>query len=242
MDEICDYGIDCCRYNLTVDELVSGKGRECIFGKKEDKKEDKKRTKNSNKPRSEDLLYHYVYLITDTYTSKKYIGVRSCNCHPFDDSYMGSSKLIKELDQTLLRKDVLTICPNRSVALALETLLVNEDWVHREDTFNIKTGGERPIFSREYVSRQMVGIQRAKERGVYKGRQKTIDVEKVKELVSRGFGATEIAKRVGCGRASVYRVLKEEKVKTADEKYRNNWDRIFGNDKSKVNGKDNTEK
>ena len=210
MKEICDYGTDCCRYNLSVDDLVIGRGEDCLFGKEKNKEKDKKEVKKYKKSETENLQYHYVYLITDIYTSKKYIGVRSCNCHPFDDSYMGSSKLINELDKTLLRKDVLTICPNRSVALALETLLVNEDWVHREDTFNIKTGGERPIFSKEYVSRQMSGIQRAKERGVYKGRQKTIDVEKVKELSHKGFGATEIAKKVQCGRASVYRILKEK--------------------------------
>ena len=55
--------------------------------------------------------------------------------------------------------------------------------------------------------RQMQGIAKAKAEGVYKGRSPTIDLEKVKELKRKGLGATEIAKRLKIGRASVYRVL-----------------------------------
>ncbi len=55
--------------------------------------------------------------------------------------------------------------------------------------------------------RQMEGIERAKERGVYKGRKPSIDAEKVRELKQRGMGATAIANELKIGRASVYRVL-----------------------------------
>jgi DNA invertase Pin-like site-specific DNA recombinase len=55
--------------------------------------------------------------------------------------------------------------------------------------------------------RQMEGIAKAKERGVYKGRKATIDVEKVRELREQGIGASAIAKKLEIGRASVYRVL-----------------------------------
>lgn len=55
--------------------------------------------------------------------------------------------------------------------------------------------------------RQMEGIAKAKERGVYRGRKASIDVEKVKELRESGMGASQIAKELGISRASVYRVL-----------------------------------
>ena len=58
--------------------------------------------------------------------------------------------------------------------------------------------------------RQLEGIQRAKEKGVYKGGKQIIDVEKIKALKSEGLGATDIAKQVGCHRDSVYRLLKQE--------------------------------
>ena len=55
--------------------------------------------------------------------------------------------------------------------------------------------------------RQMEGILKAKEKGVYKGRKPSVDVEKVKELRDSGMGASMIAKELGIGRASVYRAL-----------------------------------
>lgn len=55
--------------------------------------------------------------------------------------------------------------------------------------------------------RQMEGIAKAKAAGVYKGRPASIDAESVRKLKDEGKGATEIAKALGIGRASVYRVM-----------------------------------
>jgi DNA invertase Pin-like site-specific DNA recombinase len=56
--------------------------------------------------------------------------------------------------------------------------------------------------------RQLDGIAKAKAAGVYKGRKPSIDVDEVKRLKEEeGLGATEIAKRMGIARTSVYRVL-----------------------------------
>ena len=58
--------------------------------------------------------------------------------------------------------------------------------------------------------RQMEGIKAAKERGVYRGRKRTIDVVEVRRLRSEEkLGPMAIARRLGIGRASVYRVLRE---------------------------------
>jgi DNA invertase Pin-like site-specific DNA recombinase len=53
----------------------------------------------------------------------------------------------------------------------------------------------------------MEGIAAAKAKGVYKGRPASIEAADVAALKAEGLGATEIAKRLGKGRASVYRVL-----------------------------------
>jgi DNA invertase Pin-like site-specific DNA recombinase len=55
--------------------------------------------------------------------------------------------------------------------------------------------------------RQLEGIAKAKAAGVYKGRPAVIDLSRVRELKAQGLGASEIAKRLGIGRASVYRIL-----------------------------------
>ena len=55
--------------------------------------------------------------------------------------------------------------------------------------------------------RQLEGIARAKANGVYKGRKPSVDVVAVRSLRDEGVGPSDIAKRLGIGRASVYRAL-----------------------------------
>jgi DNA invertase Pin-like site-specific DNA recombinase len=55
--------------------------------------------------------------------------------------------------------------------------------------------------------RQMEGIKKAKANGMYKGRKKVIDEDKVRELRSKGLGATSIAREMNISRRSVYNVL-----------------------------------
>jgi DNA invertase Pin-like site-specific DNA recombinase len=57
--------------------------------------------------------------------------------------------------------------------------------------------------------RQMSGIEAAKAKGAYKGRSPVIDREAVIKLKVEGFGPSQIARKLGIGRASVYRVLGE---------------------------------
>jgi len=56
--------------------------------------------------------------------------------------------------------------------------------------------------------RQMEGIKRAKDAGVYKGRPKSIDRSQIIALKSEGVSPTAISKRLKIARASVYRALK----------------------------------
>ncbi len=70
--------------------------------------------------------------------------------------------------------------------------------------------GSVAAFEREIMlERQREGIAKAKAAGKYKGRKPTAmaKADEVKRLQAEGIGATEIASRVGIGRASVYRIL-----------------------------------
>jgi DNA invertase Pin-like site-specific DNA recombinase len=65
-------------------------------------------------------------------------------------------------------------------------------------------------FERSIIrKRQAEGIAKAKVRGVYKGRKATIDAREIMSLKESGLGASAIAKQLGIGRASVYRVLQQ---------------------------------
>ncbi|MCC3306044.1 recombinase family protein [Sneathiella sp. HT1-7] len=61
------------------------------------------------------------------------------------------------------------------------------------------------------LERQREGIAKAKGEGKYKGRKATAraKTDKVLELKAQGASATAIAKDLGIGRASVYRILKK---------------------------------
>ena len=65
-------------------------------------------------------------------------------------------------------------------------------------------------FEREVMlSRQREGIARAKSEGKYKGRAPTARAKanEVLRLLKEGVRASDVAKRLGIGRRSVYRIL-----------------------------------
>ena len=64
------------------------------------------------------------------------------------------------------------------------------------------------------LERQREGIAKAKEAGKYRGRKPTAraKTEEVRRLHGQGVRPTEIAERLGIGRASVYRVLEGAKA------------------------------
>ena len=49
----------------------------------------------------------------------------------------------------------------------------------------------------------------AKLKGVQFGRKRTIDRKKIISLYASGTGATEIARQLGIGRSTIYKVLQE---------------------------------
>lgn len=66
--------------------------------------------------------------------------------------------------------------------------------------------------------RQMEGIQKAKSQGRYQGRPKSIDPQQVAQMLAAGLGPTEVARTLGIGRASVYRVKGEGVAPECPEK------------------------
>jgi len=63
-------------------------------------------------------------------------------------------------------------------------------------------------FERSIIrQRQAEGIARAKARGVYKGRQKTIDENRIRKMKAEGHSVTEISGSLGVSRMTVYRYL-----------------------------------
>lgn len=55
--------------------------------------------------------------------------------------------------------------------------------------------------------RQREGIEKAKERGAYRGRKPSVGASRVRELREGGMGPSAIAKELNVGRTSVWRAL-----------------------------------
>ena len=93
---------------------------------------------------------------------------------------------------------------------ALRVLDMNIDTSKPNGRLMLNLLGSIAQFEREIMlERQREGIAKAKAAGKYKGRKPTAmaRAEEVKALHSEGVGPTAIAKRLGIGRASVYRIL-----------------------------------
>ncbi len=73
----------------------------------------------------------------------------------------------------------------------------------------ITTLGMVAELERSFIrERQRAGIAAAKSRGAYRGRQKSVNSAAIADLRATGLGPTEIAKRLGVSRMTVYRDLK----------------------------------
>jgi DNA invertase Pin-like site-specific DNA recombinase len=59
------------------------------------------------------------------------------------------------------------------------------------------------------LERTNEGRMEAQAKGVRFGRKRTVDREKLRELREKGLGATDIARRMGIGRSTVYKLLNE---------------------------------
>lgn len=57
--------------------------------------------------------------------------------------------------------------------------------------------------------RQREGIERARKAGVYRGRKQQIDRDPVLDRLRQGLGVTAIARELGIGTSSIYRIAEE---------------------------------
>jgi DNA invertase Pin-like site-specific DNA recombinase len=72
------------------------------------------------------------------------------------------------------------------------------------------------------LERQREGIAKAKAEGKYRGRARTAMAKagEVEALLAKGVNPTEVARTLGIGRSSVYRAMRERKIKRQPTVYR----------------------
>ena len=95
-----------------------------------------------------------------------------------------------------------------SISFLQERLTFSGDQEDALARLQLQMMGAFAEFERAIIrKRQAEGIAKAKARGVYKGRKKTIDATQVKQLKSDGMSVADIARTMKISRMSVYRNL-----------------------------------
>ena len=91
------------------------------------------------------MTFYGIYKITNLLNGKMYIGQHKTD--NLDDGYMGSGtvlkRAIKKYGVENFRKEWIMFCEDAEDLNYWEAVFVDETWVMRSDTYNLKTGGEQ---------------------------------------------------------------------------------------------------
>ena len=116
-------------------------------------------------------MYHIIYKITNLKNNKIYVGYHGTE--NLSDSYMGSGKAIKlAIRKTGIEnfaKEILYVYPTKEEAIAKEIEIVDEAFIARKDTYNIKLGGTGGWEHTWNDPKRIEGIKKSFETGRNKG-------------------------------------------------------------------------
>lgn len=88
--------------------------------------------------------YYIIYKTTNLLNGMMYIGKHKTN--NIDDGYLGSGKWLKNSIRKHgvqnFRKEYLRFCESEEDMNYMERVFVDETWISRADTYNLKIGGE----------------------------------------------------------------------------------------------------
>lgn len=89
----------------------------------------------------------FIYEVTNLINNKKYRGFHKTN--NIEDSYLGSGpaikNAIKKYGKENFKREILEYCNSFEELLVREEFFVNEEWVKRNDTYNMRIGGKQSI-------------------------------------------------------------------------------------------------
>lgn len=91
----------------------------------------------------EKRIFYLVYKTTNNINQKIYIGVHAT--YDIDDGYLGSgtaiTNAIKKYGKDNFTREIIKFCESKEEMLELEAVLVDDYFVSREDTYNLRNGG-----------------------------------------------------------------------------------------------------
>lgn len=150
-------------------------------------------------------MYHFIYKTTNLINGKIYIGAHSTD--NINDSYLGSGVLlhraIKKYGRENFQREIIHFCENSEELYQLEREIVNEEFIVRDDVYNVTLGGGggNPLLG-QYVVENKLGIHAMtfEERSVCsKEIQRNRNPEERRRMCAMGG---KIGSRVGMERKS----------------------------------------
>ena len=91
----------------------------------------------------DDMKFYGIYKITNKVNGKMYIGKHTTD--NLDDGYLGSGvyicNAVKKYGKEAFTKEWLEFAENAEDLNYLERMYVDEEWIARPDTYNLKLGG-----------------------------------------------------------------------------------------------------
>jgi hypothetical protein len=156
-----------------------------------------------------------IYKITNKINNKIYIGIHQTD--NVNDNYMGSGKLIKaaikKYGKSSFNKDIIFIFDTLDQAIEKEKEIICEDFIAREDTYNIALGGSlggskinglsflgknHSAVTKDKISKSLLGMRHISDEGIKKiiHNNKTNEIRKEKiQKALKGKKKTEDHKK-----------------------------------------------
>lgn len=150
-------------------------------------------------------MYHFIYKTTNLINGKIYIGAHSTD--NINDSYLGSGsilhKAITKYGRESFQREIIHFCETPDELYQLESEIVNEEFIARDDVYNVTLGGGggNPLLG-QYVVENKLGIHAMtfEERSVCsKENQRNRNPEERRRMCAMGG---KIGSRVGMERKS----------------------------------------
>ncbi len=165
-------------------------------------------------------MKHYVYKLTESITNEFYYGVRTCDCNPNTDSYMGSMIAWKPNKDNLI-KEIISEFNSREEAVKFESNIIRENIQHPLNR-NYHTGVGMAFYgkshsneTKEKVSNTMNGRHVGKDNPFY-GRKHTFEtLKKMSDSLQGGTHSDETKKKMSESAKNIDRSnykLKRKKV------------------------------